>query len=142
MVKACVLATPSVFLKVAVYTLLPVVSGTASISRDVDVNPLGPVQLHVPPLCGCSPRFTVAPEVTVATALGRFRLAAQGSSLRQRFYPLLESEKLPGGFSRLSPLARLGDLFFFWVAVGPGSKLAANRAGSMPLCRRFTLLFD
>jgi hypothetical protein len=35
--------------------------------RAVDVNPLGPVQLHDPPVTGCGPRSTtVAVEVTVA----------------------------------------------------------------------------
>ena len=38
-----------------------------SISRAVEVNPLGPVQAHDPPLVGCGPRFTaVLVEVTVA----------------------------------------------------------------------------
>ena len=32
-----------------------------SISREVEVNPLGPVQLHDPPLTGCGPRLTVDP---------------------------------------------------------------------------------
>jgi len=38
-----------------------------SISRAVEVNPLGPVQAHDPPLVGCGPRFTaVLVEDTVA----------------------------------------------------------------------------
>ena len=35
--------------------------------REVDVYPLGPLQLHAPPLVGCGPRSTaVLVEVTVA----------------------------------------------------------------------------
>jgi hypothetical protein len=38
-----------------------------SISRAVEVKPLGPVQDHDPPVSGCGPRSTVAVvEVTVA----------------------------------------------------------------------------
>ena len=48
------------------YTLLDEVSVMLLSTREVDVKPFGPVQLHVPPLCGCGPRFTVAPEFTVA----------------------------------------------------------------------------
>ncbi len=68
MVKACVLATPSVFLKVAVYTLLDEVSVMLLSTREVDVKPFGPVHLHVPPLCGCGPRFTVPPTFTATLA--------------------------------------------------------------------------
>ncbi|MGA2087271.1 MAG: hypothetical protein ABSG60_17320 [Terracidiphilus sp.] len=35
-----------------------------SISREVEVKPLGPVQLHDPPLSGCGPRLTAVPEAT------------------------------------------------------------------------------
>jgi len=39
----------------------------ASISRAVEVKPLGPLQDHDPPLVGCGPRLTVAEvELTVA----------------------------------------------------------------------------
>jgi hypothetical protein len=38
----------------------------AFICRDVEEYPLGPDQLQEPPLEGCGPRFTVAPEATVA----------------------------------------------------------------------------
>jgi hypothetical protein len=34
--------------------------------REVEVNPLGPVQAQVPPEVGCGPRLTEAPEATVA----------------------------------------------------------------------------
>jgi hypothetical protein len=38
-----------------------------SISRAVEVNPLGPLQAQLPPVSGCGPRLTVAAvEVTVA----------------------------------------------------------------------------
>jgi hypothetical protein len=41
--------------------------GMLSISREVEVKPLGPVQLQEPPVNGCGPRFTVAAvEVTEA----------------------------------------------------------------------------
>jgi hypothetical protein len=46
--------------------LTPLLKAMLSISRAVEVKPLGPVQLHVP-LDGCGPRFTVAVvELTVA----------------------------------------------------------------------------
>jgi hypothetical protein len=35
-----------------------------SISREVEVKPLGPVQAHDPPLVGCGPRLTAVPEAT------------------------------------------------------------------------------
>lgn len=40
-----------------------------SISREVDVNPLGPVQLHVPPVAGCGARFTTEPGHTFSEAV-------------------------------------------------------------------------
>lgn len=56
------------FVYVATYVLAPVLSLILSISRAVDVNPLGPVQFHVPPVRGCGPRFTVAPDAAVTLA--------------------------------------------------------------------------
>ena len=47
--------------------LTPVLSAMLLIWRAVEVNPFGPVQLHVPPLMGCGPRSTaVVVELTVA----------------------------------------------------------------------------
>jgi hypothetical protein len=36
-----------------------------SISREVEVKPLGPVQLQLPPVSGHGPRFTAVPEATL-----------------------------------------------------------------------------
>jgi hypothetical protein len=44
--------------------LAPVLNAMPSISREVEVNPLGPVQAHDPPLLGCGPRLTAVPEAT------------------------------------------------------------------------------
>ena len=57
-------------MKVATNVFTPLLNGIPSISREtaVDVNPLGPVQFHVPP-SGAGPRFTVDPEATVAMAV-------------------------------------------------------------------------
>jgi hypothetical protein len=47
--------------------LTPALSGMLLICRAVEVYPLGPVQLHDPPLVGCGPRSTaVLVVVTVA----------------------------------------------------------------------------
>ena len=46
------------------YTLLGEVIATPLSTREVDVKPFGPLQLHVPPLPGCGPRFTVSPTFT------------------------------------------------------------------------------
>jgi hypothetical protein len=54
---------------VAVKVLVPTLRGTPSISRVVEVNPLGPVQLQDPPVKGWGPRFTVAGSEAAVTAL-------------------------------------------------------------------------
>ena len=47
--------------------MAPALSAMLSISREVEVKPLGPVQAHDPPLLGCGPRSTaVEVEATVA----------------------------------------------------------------------------
>jgi hypothetical protein len=68
MVNVSVLLHPLVLVYVATYESVPTVNGMLSIWRDVDVYPLGPVQLQDPPLTGCGPRST-ATEVEVAVAL-------------------------------------------------------------------------
>lgn len=51
----------------ATYESVPTVRGILLIWREVDLYPLGPVQLHDPPLIGCGPRSTaVDGEFTVA----------------------------------------------------------------------------
>ena len=47
------------------YTLLGEGSALALILREVEVKLLGPVQLQLPPVCGCGPRFTVSLRFTV-----------------------------------------------------------------------------
>lgn len=50
----------------AKYESVPTVRGILLIWREVDVYPLGPLQLHDPPLVGCGPRSTtVDGELTV-----------------------------------------------------------------------------
>jgi hypothetical protein len=67
MVNVCVLLTELALVYVATYTFVPVLSGMLLIWRAVDVNPLGPVQLQLPPVTGCGPRSTaVVVEATVA----------------------------------------------------------------------------
>ena len=67
MVNACVDWAPHALVYFAVYTLVPTLKGIPRSSREVDVNPLGPVQLQEPPVAGWGPRFTVAgSEATVA----------------------------------------------------------------------------
>jgi hypothetical protein len=53
-----------------VYTLVPALNGMPSISRTVEVKPLGPVQDHDPPVSGCGPRFTTVPDATVTELSG------------------------------------------------------------------------
>ncbi len=38
-------------------------------TREVEVKPFGPVQLQLPPVCGCGPRFTVSPTFTATLAV-------------------------------------------------------------------------
>ena len=46
---------------------VPALSGMLSISRALEVKPLGPLQDQLPPLTGCGPMVTaVEVEVTVA----------------------------------------------------------------------------
>ena len=64
-----VLLHPPAFVYVAKYESVPTVSGMLLIWREVDVYPLGPAQLHVPPVLGCGPRSTtVDGELTVTLA--------------------------------------------------------------------------
>jgi hypothetical protein len=66
-VKTSVDLSPQAFVYVAVKVSVPTLNGMLSISRDVEVKSLGPVQLQEPPVVGCGPRFTVeAVEVTEA----------------------------------------------------------------------------
>ena len=60
---------PQAFVYVAVYVFVPVLKAIARSSRDVDVNPFGPVQLHDPPVAGWGPRFTVAGSDATVTLL-------------------------------------------------------------------------
>jgi len=53
---------------VAVKTSFPKLKGILSISREVEVNPFGPVQLQEPPVRGWGPRLTEDPKVTVTLA--------------------------------------------------------------------------
>ncbi len=67
-VKTSVDFSPQAFVYVAVKVSVPTLKGILSISREVEVNPLGPVQLQEPPVNGCGPRLTVE-EVEVTEAL-------------------------------------------------------------------------
>ena len=49
--------------------LVPVVIGMLSISRAVELNPLGPVQLQVPPVKGWGPKLIVAGSEDTVTLL-------------------------------------------------------------------------
>lgn len=51
-VNACVDFAPHAFVYVAVNTFVPTLKGIDVSSLKVDVNPLGPDQLHVPPVTG------------------------------------------------------------------------------------------
>lgn len=62
--KVCVLLQPFELVNVATKVFVPALNGMASISRALELNPFGPLQLQ-PPLNGCGPRFTVAPEAAV-----------------------------------------------------------------------------
>ncbi len=66
-VKTSVDFSPQAFVYVAVKVFVPTLKAILSISRVVEVKPLGPLQLQEPPVNGCGPRFTVeAVEVTEA----------------------------------------------------------------------------
>ena len=64
-VKVSVLSQPPGWVLVATNMFVPTPNAMPSISREVDVNPFGPVQLQVPPVKGWGPRLTVVPELTV-----------------------------------------------------------------------------
>jgi hypothetical protein len=49
--------------------LVPALKAMLSISREVDVKPLGPLQLQEPPVVGWGPKFTVAGSEVTETAL-------------------------------------------------------------------------
>ncbi len=66
--KVCVLTHELALTYVATNVLTPMLNGIPSVSRLADVNPLGPVQLQVPPR-GCGPRLTMEPEATVMLAI-------------------------------------------------------------------------
>ena len=66
MVNISLLMQEDVLVKVATNVSAPTVSGIALTWRVVEVKPPGPVQLQLPPVVGCGPRLTVAPEATVA----------------------------------------------------------------------------
>jgi hypothetical protein len=64
-VNVVVLLDPQELVYVAVKLLLPELSGMLSISREVELKPFGPLQLHEPPLDGCGPMSTAVPELTL-----------------------------------------------------------------------------
>ena len=55
--------------------LAPTPKGMLSISRAVELNPLGPVQLQDPPVTGWGPRLTVAGSEATVTPAAWFQVA-------------------------------------------------------------------